>query len=95
MTIPTHIDGFDPKGLTLWFEPRPGSQDPRAARTVPAPYSNAVRKTRLFLEWNWAMLFPPDISHFGYRRTQRRAALEPAHSDNATEVALTLRRINT
>jgi hypothetical protein len=73
MTIPTHIDGFDPKGLTLWFEPRPGSQDPRAARTVPAPYSNAVRKTRLFLEWNWAMLFPPDISHFGYRRTQRRA----------------------
>ena len=21
------------------------------------------RKTRLFLEWNWAMFFPPDISH--------------------------------
>jgi NADH dehydrogenase len=31
------------------------------------------RKTRLFLEWNWAMFFPPDISHLGYRRTQRRA----------------------
>lgn len=30
------------------------------------------RKTRLFLEWNWAMFFPPDISHLGYRRTQRR-----------------------
>ncbi|MEJ1962760.1 MAG: NAD(P)/FAD-dependent oxidoreductase [Gammaproteobacteria bacterium] len=30
------------------------------------------RKTRLFLEWNWAMCFPPDISHLGYRRTQRR-----------------------
>jgi NADH:ubiquinone reductase (H+-translocating) len=30
-----------------------------------------ARKTRLFLEWNWAMFFPPDISHLGYRRTQR------------------------
>jgi NADH dehydrogenase len=32
-----------------------------------------ARKSRLFLEWNWAMFFPPDISHLGYRRTQRRA----------------------
>jgi len=47
-----------------------------------------ARKSRLFLEWNWAMFFPPDIAHFGYRRTQRRAALKPAHSDNATQVAL-------
>src|SRR3974390_712695 len=31
-----------------------------------------ARKARLFLEWNWAMCFPPDIAHFGYRRTQRR-----------------------
>jgi NADH dehydrogenase len=31
-----------------------------------------ARKSRLFLEWNWAMFFPPDISHFGYRRSQRR-----------------------
>jgi len=31
------------------------------------------RKARLFLEWNWAMFFPPDIAHFGYRRTRRRA----------------------
>jgi NADH dehydrogenase len=31
------------------------------------------RKARLFLEWNWAMFFPPDIAHLGYRRTQRRA----------------------
>ena len=30
-----------------------------------------ARKTRLFLEWNWAMFFPPDIAHLGYRRTQR------------------------
>jgi NADH dehydrogenase len=31
-----------------------------------------ARKTRLFLEWNWAMFFPPDISHLGYRRSARR-----------------------
>jgi NADH dehydrogenase len=31
-----------------------------------------ARKTRLFLEWNWAMFFPPDIAHLGYRRTHRR-----------------------
>jgi NADH:ubiquinone reductase (H+-translocating) len=31
-----------------------------------------ARKARLFLEWNWAMFFPPDISHFGFRRSQRR-----------------------
>jgi len=30
-----------------------------------------ARKTRLFLEWNWAMFFPPDIAHLGYRRTTR------------------------
>jgi len=29
------------------------------------------RKARLFLEWNWDMFFPPDISHFGYLRTRR------------------------
>jgi NADH dehydrogenase len=33
-----------------------------------------ARKSRLFLEWNWAMFFPPDISHLGYRRSQRRNA---------------------
>lgn len=33
-----------------------------------------ARKSRLFLEWNWAMFFPPDISHLGYRRSQRRSA---------------------
>jgi NADH dehydrogenase len=31
-----------------------------------------ARKSRLFLEWNWAMFFPPDLAHLGYRRTQRR-----------------------
>jgi NADH dehydrogenase len=29
------------------------------------------RKARLFLEWNWAMFFPPDIAHLGYARTRR------------------------
>ncbi len=38
-----------------------------------------ARKARLFLEWNWAMFFPPDISHFGYRRSQRRSSA-PARS---------------
>ena len=33
-----------------------------------------ARKARLFLEWNWAMFFPPDIAHLGYRRTQRHGA---------------------
>jgi NADH dehydrogenase len=33
-----------------------------------------ARKTRLFLEWNWAMFFPPDIAHLGFRRTPGRSA---------------------
>jgi NADH:ubiquinone reductase (H+-translocating) len=33
-----------------------------------------ARKSRLFLEWNWAMFFPPDIAHLGYRRSQHRSA---------------------
>ena len=33
-----------------------------------------ARKTRLFLEWNWAMFFPPDIAHLGFRRTKRRVS---------------------
>lgn len=27
------------------------------------------RKIRLFLEWSWAMVFPPDIAHMGFKRT--------------------------
>lgn len=33
-----------------------------------------ARKTRLFLEWNWAMFFPPDIAHLDYRRTRKTPA---------------------
>jgi NADH dehydrogenase len=42
-----------------------------------------ARKARLFLEWNWAMFFPPDVAHLGYRRTVRRnpAATQPARTD--------------
>ena len=29
-----------------------------------------ARKVRLFLEWNWAMLFPPDIAHLGFKRSK-------------------------
>ncbi len=28
-----------------------------------------ARKIRLFLEYNWAMFFPPDIAHMGFKRT--------------------------
>lgn len=28
-----------------------------------------ARKVRLFLEWNWAMFFPPDIAHLGFKRS--------------------------
>ncbi len=28
-----------------------------------------ARKVRLYLEWNWAMFFPPDISHLGFKRS--------------------------
>jgi NADH dehydrogenase len=37
-----------------------------------------ARKSRLFLEWNWAMFFPPDIAHFDYRRTRPRTTPLPA-----------------
>jgi NADH:ubiquinone reductase (H+-translocating) len=41
------------------------------------------RKSRLFLEWNWAMFFPPDISHLGYRRTRRAQPVAPVSAGRA------------
>jgi NADH dehydrogenase len=41
------------------------------------------RKSRLFLEWNWAMFFPPDISHLGYRRTRRGAPVATTNAGRA------------
>ena len=46
-----------------------------------------ARKTRLFLEWNWAMFFPPDISHFGYRRSSRRSPSSDWATDAHVAVA--------
>jgi NADH dehydrogenase len=42
-----------------------------------------ARKVRIFLEWNWEMLFPPDIVHLRYSRSRRPArppvrAVDPA-----------------
>ena len=45
------------------------------------------RKSRLFLEWNWAMFFPPDIAHFSYRRTRRRASQDPAAALQSSQPA--------
>jgi len=42
-----------------------------------------ARKSRLFLEWNWAMFFPPDISHLGYRRTRRGAPVATTSTGRA------------
>jgi NADH dehydrogenase len=28
------------------------------------------RKVRIFVEWTWGMFFPPDITHFRYRKSQ-------------------------
>ncbi|MFO1425571.1 MAG: NAD(P)/FAD-dependent oxidoreductase [Steroidobacteraceae bacterium] len=43
-----------------------------------------ARKARLFLEWNWAMFFPPDISHYGYRRTPRGSPRSTTASTGAS-----------
>jgi NADH:quinone reductase (non-electrogenic) len=51
-----------------------------------------ARKARLFLEWNWAMFFPPDISHLGYRRTQRVPARPAAAPPDRIGVGLEYRR---
>jgi NADH:ubiquinone reductase (H+-translocating) len=42
------------------------------------------RKVRLFLEWNWAMFFPPDISHLGYARTRRAVPSANASAEQAS-----------
>jgi NADH dehydrogenase len=45
-----------------------------------------ARKSRLFLEWNWAMFFPPDIAHLGYRRTARPIRVQEP-TDNSQPAA--------
>lgn len=36
-----------------------------------------ARKVRVYLEWNWGMLFPPDIAHLRFRRTGEDADSGP------------------
>jgi NADH dehydrogenase len=45
------------------------------------------RKVRLYLEWNWAMFFPPDIAHLGYARTPRARALKAAEEPSRAAAA--------
>ena len=33
-----------------------------------------ARKARVFLEWNWAMFFPPDIAHLSFHRNPKPEA---------------------
>lgn len=40
-----------------------------------------ARKARLFLEWNWAMFFPPDTSHLRFTRTERQDVASGTHPD--------------
>jgi NADH:quinone reductase (non-electrogenic) len=49
--------------------------------------STLGRKVRLFLEWNWAMFFPPDISHMGYARTRRPVSMPEAPTVRDRNVA--------
>ncbi len=42
-----------------------------------------ARKVRLFLEWNWAMFFPPDIAHLGYGRSGRAVDNDQCNSSGA------------
>lgn len=50
-----HISGFI--GWLLW----------RAVYLMKVP--TLSRKVRVFLEWNWEMLFPPDVAHLGFVRS--------------------------
>ena len=52
-----------------------------ARRVSAARFRRSAAKVRLFLEWNWAMFFPPDISHLGYARTRRA----PASADESAQ----------
>jgi len=45
------------------------------------------RKTRLFLEWNWAMFFPPDIAHLSYARTRRPSSSVNQDGTHSREAA--------
>ncbi len=39
------------------------------------------RKVRVFMEWNWGMLFPPDIVHLRYTRSKRSTPADTPKTD--------------
>jgi len=43
-----------------------------------------ARKVRLFLEWNWAMFFPPDIAHLGFVRTHRMTHVDQEQNSGSS-----------
>jgi NADH dehydrogenase FAD-containing subunit len=63
---PISLHGIRLSGFTAWLMWR-------GLYLLPVPAF--ARKSRLLLEWNRAMFFPPDISHLGYRRTQQKSAI--------------------
>lgn len=56
-----------------------------------------ARKARLYLEWSWAMFFPPDISHLSFARTTERDAFAQntatAPDENGGEESVTMPRL--
>jgi NADH dehydrogenase len=46
----------------------------RAAYLMKFP--TLARKVRIFLEWSWQMLFPPDIVHLRFSRTPRAVPVQ-------------------
>ena len=44
-----------------------------------------ARKVRLFLEWNWAMFFPPDIAHLGFVRTDRMTHVDQEQDSGSSD----------
>jgi NADH dehydrogenase len=44
-----------------------------------------ARKVRLYLEWNWAMFFPPDIAHLRFTRTSSGPPPTPEPDASAAE----------
>ncbi|MBK1621474.1 hypothetical protein CKO42_24295 [Lamprobacter modestohalophilus] len=45
-----------------------------------------ARKARLYLEWNWAMFFPPDIAHLRFTRTLEDSSDEVSQDQGAQGV---------
>ncbi|MFB3083152.1 MAG: NAD(P)/FAD-dependent oxidoreductase, partial [Gammaproteobacteria bacterium] len=43
-----------------------------------------ARKVRLFLEWNWAVFFPPDIAHLGFVRTHRMTHVDQEQNSGSS-----------